>query len=475
MKINNILILVVLIAFTSCSEWLDVKPIEDIDATDQINTAEGIREILNGAYIGASQDFLYGDALSFGLIEQVGGNQYVGSGDAHKNLHNYNDISKYGVTDNIFLNAYKVIGNLNYLLDNIDEKKGLFSESEYLNIKAEAVAMRAFLHFDLLRCFAQNYEDAPEAKAIPYVDVFEKRLFLHNTATEVVDKVLAELSYAETVLLDVDPIVDLPYSALQTGNQSGNEINEFVERKFRLNYYAVLAIKARVYQYIGEKEQASLYAQKVIDEFPFEWTVFTEGSENDKVMFSESLFVFDVYNLYSKAANKFGSVGYTGGDAENEYCKLKIFDTRSGGVGPSDVRFTNCFTYDKNGLQNVPTKYNYESVAGVPQIKISEMMLILAENMLETNKEGAVVLLNQIRTNRLVLLLSESSSVEEVKSAIIDEFRKETYLEGQFFYLNKRLKTDVLPALYDDLTVGMEVYTFPLPQNEIEFGDGARI
>lgn len=475
MKHNSVLIFVVLLIFTSCSEWLDVKPIEDIDATDQINTAEGIREVLNGAYIGISQDALYGESLSYGFIEQVAGNHFVGS-EENALLHKYTDEAKYNVTDNIFLNAYRVIANLNFLLDNIDEKKSLLSEEEYLMIKAEAMAIRAFLHFDLLRGFAQNYQDAPNAKAIPYIDVFEKRLFKHNTANEVVAKIMLDLNFAEQTLEQVDPIIDLPFSNFDFYAGNTSQINHFVERKFRFNYYAVLAIKSRVYQYLGEKDAASEYAQKVLDKFPYEWVEFLgEQAFYDKVTFSESILVFDVYDLFSKASNKLGSVGFVGGDDKNAYCKVKVFETYTGGVGARDVRFEYNFTYDQYNLQNVSTKYTYKEVAGIPQIKISEMILILAENKLEHDKEGALALINQIRLHRSVTAINPNISKEDLKAELIKEFRKETYLEGQYFFLNKRLKTSTLPTLFEDVVVGDEVYTFPLPQNEIEFGDGIRI
>lgn len=468
MKFNNIYKIVLLaLVLSSCTEWLDVTPIEDIDGTDQISTADGFNEILDGAYIGLSQDALYGEHLTYGFIEMVGGNHYVGDRSAHDELHNYNDASKYGRTDAIFLNAYKVIGNLNYLLDNIDEKKNLFTESEYLRIKAEAQAIRAFLHFDLLRCFSENYSDAPEALAIPYVDVFEKRLFKHIPASQVVEKIISDLDFAEENLLEADPIVGMSFIP---------DNNVITERRYRFNYYAILAIKARLYQYIGEKEMASNYAQKVIDEFPFEWTSFNEDiSVKDVVMTNENVLMLDVYNLYTNASAKLGSSGYQAGDNFFEYAKTKVFDVATGGIGQSDVRFTYGFTYDNNGLQNISTKYAYKEVAGMPLIKITEMMLIVAENKVDTDLDGAISIVNEVRNRRLVQLMSGTFSKEEVQEAIYNEFRKESYLEGQFFFLNKRMKTTVLPSLYDDLEVSLEIYTFPMPQNEIEFGDGARI
>lgn len=463
MKRFNLIILLTAFIMSACSDWLDVQPLGDIDANDQISSAEGFMEILDGAYIGISKSELYGKELTYGYMAEVATNHYTSELNT---LYNYEDATKYGRSDNIFINAYNVIANLNFLLDNIDNKRDLFNEVDYLAIKAEAKAIRAFLHFDLLRAFALNYTDAPDAKAIPYVDVFEKRVFEHVSASEVIEKVLEDLDYAEQNLSLIDPIVGMEF------DQNSNLLSV---RKYRFNYYAILAIKARIYQYIGIPEMASQYAQKVVDEFPYEWTS-PEDVLEDQVFFNENILILNAYQLYATASSDFGGGKYTTGDQFYEYGKTKIFEVETGGAGANDFRFTYCFTYDVNGNKNISTKYNNEFVAGMPLIKISEMLFILAENTLPSDKSGAIALLNEIRNRRSVQPVNESASQEEVMEEIVKEFRKETFLEGQFFFLNKRLKSTTMPALhYDDLQVEQSVYTFPLPQNEIEFGDGSRI
>ncbi|WP_430815949.1 RagB/SusD family nutrient uptake outer membrane protein [Carboxylicivirga sp. RSCT41] len=463
MKRLNLILLLTVFIMSACSDWLDVQPLGDIEANDQISSAEGFMEILDGAYIGISKGELYGKELTYGYLAEVATNHYTSELNT---LHNYEDASKYGRSDNIFINAYNVIANLNFLLDNIDAKRDLFTEADYLGIKAEAKAIRAFIHFDLLRAFAVNYSDSPESKAIPYVDVFEKRVFEHVSASEVIQKVLKDLDYAEQNLKLVDPIVGLEFE---------EENALLTVRKYRFNYYAILAIKARIYQYIGEPEKASQYAQQVMENFPYEWTS-TEDVLEDQVFFNENILILNAYQLYAMASSDFGGGKYTTGDQFYEYGKTKIFDVVTGGAGANDVRYTYCFTYDVNGNKNISTKYNNEFVVGMPLIKISEMFLILAENTLSSDKSAAIALLNEVRSRRSVQAVNESATEEEVMEEIIKEFRKETFLEGQYFFLNKRLMSTTLPALhYDDLLVDQSVYTFPLPQNEIEFGDGSRI
>lgn len=466
MKIYSFIIVIFIsLLSSSCSNWLDVQPLGDIDANDQIKSGEGFMEILDGAYIGIAKGDLYGKELTYGYLDELATNHYTTEIDK---LYNYTDQSKYGRSDKVFLKAYEVIANLNFLLDNIDEKKDLFNEADFLGIKAEAKAIRAFVHFDLLRAFAANYEDAPEEKAIPYVDVFEKRLFLHNTAKEVVDKILLDLNEAEENLELVDPIIGLDF-------ENGGDILSY--RKYRFNYYAILAIKARLYQYIGEKQMATQYAQRVIDEFPYQWNLSGAKDVLENQSFSsENILLLDAYNLYSSASGDFGGGRYTTGNEFNEYGKSKIFDADDNGTGVTDIRYTYCFTYDVNGKKNISTKFNNTYITGMPLIRITEMMLLVAENKIGTDNDGAITIINEIKNRRLVQALSTVASEEEIMQAVVKEFRKETFLEGQFFYLNKRLRSTSMPALDNsDLSVEQEVFTLPLPQNEIEFGDGSRI
>jgi hypothetical protein len=52
---------------------------------------------------------------------------------------------------------------------------------------------------------------------------------------------------------------------------------------------------------------------------------------------------------------------------------------------------------------------------------------------------------------------------------IAKEYIKEFYAEGQLFFYYKRLGT--LPVPRSAVTMTAQTYVFPLPDNEIEFGN----
>src|SRR5262245_18371801 len=97
--------------------------------------------------------------------------------------------------DNIWGRMYNVLGNVNNILDNIDKDKAIFTGSNYEIIKGEALAMRAFIHMDLLRLFAST--DLTKL-AIPYVKTLNTKVTARSTGTEVIANILEDLSSAST-------------------------------------------------------------------------------------------------------------------------------------------------------------------------------------------------------------------------------------------------------------------------------------
>lgn len=78
---------------------------------------------------------------------------------------------------NLWLKNYNSIANCNVLLDYLSEKSPSFFEGEeYKFLVAETKALRAYLHFDLLRAFAPSWKENSEALCLPYADNFTDRV-----------------------------------------------------------------------------------------------------------------------------------------------------------------------------------------------------------------------------------------------------------------------------------------------------------
>lgn len=103
----------------------------------------------------------------------------------------------------------------------------------------------------------------------------------------------------------------------------------------------------------------------------------------------------------------------------------------------------------------------YRGVNRIPLLKLSEMYLIAAE------ASGDKSWLQTLRDHRGYVnypLEDNCDLVAEIEA----EYRKEFIAEGQLFYYYKRLNYDKLPGMSEPMA---NHYVFPMPDNELEFGD----
>lgn len=479
-KIKLIISLIVAMFLTSCSDWLDVQPETEKDRTELISSANGFKQMVYGTYINMTSTSLYGDALTYGFLSGLA-RDYT-----YKPAYNSSNWKDYQYTmsgvrsqiDNIWSKMYNNIINVNSVLNSIGEKKSLFENNEGDLVEGEMLAMRAYCHFDLLRMFAPAYADNPDAIAIPYVETYETARYPHIKSSEVITKVLADLDKAEKCFVaGNDPLIsgkqDITYSG--KGNFTAN-------RQYRFNYWAVLAEKARVYLYMGNKEKALEYAEKVIKEGPFSWTSESAVSSGDRVFQTELIAALEVTSLPDYYDAGFKSEKYClyemGWSSPNVYTNIVFDDT-------NDYRYLYLLTNDKYNNKTIPCKYNQETGSGktmkkqtVPLIRLGEMYMIAAECLASSAPDKAIELLRDLRLHRGYLTddrgISDGLSEDAIKQVIAKEMRKETYLEGQMWFYLKRLQSSQVPYYTtwgNPVTnVDQSVYTFPMPEDEKEYG-----
>ena len=122
--ISHILIALTGMLAVSCNAWLDVTPENAIADDDLFSTGFGYRNALNGIYTNLASDELYGKQLSWGFLSAISQqyNQKAGTispmyADASELI--YNTVDTEPVVTAIWEKGYKVIANLNKLIENI--------------------------------------------------------------------------------------------------------------------------------------------------------------------------------------------------------------------------------------------------------------------------------------------------------------------------------------------------------------------
>ncbi len=462
--------LLTLFSVTGCNNWLDVKPKTEEEAEELFSTLDGFKAALAGVYIGLSQSELYGREMSFGMVGILGqewssGATLDNSYSAYSYLLNYN--YEQGVVktmiDAIWNKMYESIANVNTLIQYADLKKDVLG-NYYGIVKGEALALRAYMHFDLLRLFAP-YDFSESAKAaIPYVLEAKPAIAPQLTPLKFIGLALNDLNDA-LKLLKEDPI----YLGLDV---SGIDNGYMVNRHFHLNYYAVLGLKARIALYAQNKEVAYDAANEVVlaqqEKGLFQWIktedlTTTVMNLRDRTFSSEHLFAFNVTRLeeYIKGYFREFSTPLTGRllpDAlyEADDYRRALYETY-GGAPNVLTKFWQLEKVFVSGKGLVSPKRDR-----MPAIRISEMYYILAEVMKETDLNGAINVLNTLRRYRGLTDLRNLTK-DELQKELEQEYYREFVGEGQLFFYHKRMNTNMIAT-------ANAVYVLPMPADEIDLG-----
>ena len=464
-QINYILILLLLCCITACNDWLEVAPQAEKEEAEMFEKEVGFRNVLIGAYTRMKSNNLYGEDLTYGSIEMLA-QHWTNTDDLGKYLKAYNYEQSVVETkiNSFYGNLYKVIADVNGLLNNIDARKEMFEGNNFEIIKGEALAIRAFCHFDVLRLFGPIPTNLPEGTILPYVttvSIVPNRLVSYNDFTT---KLLADLDEAERCLEGNDPILTASIKELSTLEVAQDD-NFLCDRQMRMNYYAVCALKARVQLWLGNKNEALKYAQKVIDakdpngNVMFRLGSATDCANGDLIFSSEHIFNLNVYNLSDfkiSAANTF----YTNSTALKYFWASETTDIRRGKMW-KEVYDNYWWTY-----YYYMTKYTQATNMpvwaknSIPLFRLAEMYLIAMEC---GSIQNANDLYKEVCIARDITPVTFGST-EELSETLILEYNREFYGEGQAFYAYKRLGRS---KIFGTSTVGSAlIYVLPLPKAE---------
>ena len=455
------------VMMTSCNDWLNVQPHSQIEDTELFSTEGGFKEALAGVYSSMVSTSTYAKEMTFGFMGILAQEWDYYSSAQYDAVATYDYDASYPTNyiNGIWKNNYVGIANVNNLLAHIDDHVGVFSEDNYEVIKGEALALRAMLHFDLLRCFGVSYAVNPSMPSIPYSTALDYHVFPQLKVSEVAQCILTDLKEAELLLREGDPIVT--GRAITELDDNGYLIN----RQLHLNYYAVKALQARLYMWMGLYVEALESATEVIESGAFSWSS-PENMERgyDRCLADEHIFALNNLTLKADIADNYFSENSTNSFAVNRERLLTYYDNAT-----QDYRYTFLFKAGTGTTfeNRYSTKYDESATSDsyyrykMPLMRLPEMYLIKCEAEYRTapTSDKALATLNQMRAYRNLTALQELPG--DFYTELINEYRREFLGEGQLFFLYKRLNHPVI-AYSDVDPVATRAYTFPLPLSEIQ-------
>ena len=448
-----------------------MKPYDSMAEDQLYSTENGIQRALNGLYLSLASNDLYAENLGGGAIDVLGQRYKLSSG------HTYYDLSEYKYTNDgpkgtfeaIWKAAYKLIADCNEFLEKVPEHQDLMSQANYRMSMGEALAIRTLLHFDMFRIFGPVYSEANKKESsIPY----------YNVVTDVTRPILPADELVEHLFADIDSaIVLLSEDVILTEGIVKDE--DFWDyRNLRLNYYAVWALKARMCWYLGDEYADEAYRiattllegkdPKTNEANNFN-TAFTPVSQTvavkDRVFFCEELFALHNMKRTTMYKELFSS------DLEDDNILLstesyinKLYDE------PNDYRRHSwevatgrqtsglmVFVKYAEQTENRSDPYLYEIQS---MLRLSELYLIAAAT---TNDD--VVASSWLEKLRMIRGYQSGMVGSDVQTTLRQEWEKEFYGEGQYYYY---LKRNGITSVSGPNGSKKPNYIIPLPESETD-------
>ncbi len=440
-------VLAILILSTSCTK-LDLQPTDIIDPSKAYRNINDINMGVLGVYglldyTQVSLNATVGDEATYPTENSVG------NSDAFRWLYTPSS----GSVTSLYDSYYQAIDGANRTLAGVEALTFSGADAATANqYKGELLALRAYLHFELLRAYASSYQAG--ALGVPYMKVSNIGYPARDNFEVVVANAKADLAEAKTLM----PA-------------------EFSDNT-RITRVGIAAIQARLALYEKNWTDAVTYSSEVIAAAPLASKgqfagIWTDESDSEVIWKLKRVGTTDsrVGDFFFRQAG--GIVLYA-----PALKLINTFDKENDLRYPAYIQFDETRTGTKS--KYLVNKYigGTSTAPGLADIKLfrtGEMYLIRAEAEAESTGDAAGDL-NALRAARID---GYSNAAFADKGALIDAIYTERYkelaFEGHRFYDLKRRNLPVERLAADAANASGAVtllptaaqYAFPIPAQEV--------
>jgi len=430
----------------ACQKELELNPSQSLSTGEALSDIASLKTALNGAYDAIQVVGYYGRNYQV-MAETEANLVYLSTANSNRFVSSYTyqwTTANADIAD-VWNNCYTAILRANNVINNVDRIDGDAVAKN--QIKGEALAIRALVHFDLVRFFAKQYTNGtPNTDlGVPVILTSGIGEPARNTVAEVYDQVISDLEIAKGLMRN--------------------------EGAYRFSPEAAEALLARVYLYKGDWAKSANAATALIGNAQYSL------SGNVSAMFggpgsSEEIFTLKNEASENRGADNLGNIfipqGY--GDIRVTTDLLDLYE-------PGDSRAGLIFQQPNN--EYYVGKYTeQDGVVGLASPKIlrlAEMYLIRAEARFRQNDtDGALDDLNELRIKRGA---TEMMSLPNGFRDILSERHRELAFEGHAAFDYWRTGTDMVRT---QCGTGLEVSApctiaanshltvHPIPQREMD-------
>jgi hypothetical protein len=450
MMIRHLKYLVLLLPFCilSCNKQLDLAPTDTIiDPERTFRTVSDLNGGLLGAYTRLTNNTLYSVSLVSDECTLPNEN------DLGRGVATYRwqiDPGSTTITAS-FDEYYITIDRVNRVLgamNRVPAKGADIALKE--RYRGEALALRAYCHFQLLQSYAEAYE--PAAMGVPFMDTSIVSFPARNSFGDVIAAIEKDLQQASTLI---------PADA---------------DDNTRITLAGVAAIRARTALYAKKWDDAITYATTAIDALPLADAADFPGIWKDT---KQSEVIWKLKQVPGSDAPA-GAVYYDGDICyyAPSFELINTFDK------DKDVRYSAYILFDDTRgdgtSEYLVNKYagpsGHPGLADIKLFRTGEMYLIRAEALAEKNRvaDGATDL-NNLRAARISGYTPQTfANKEALIAAVYAERFKELAFEGQRLFDLRRRNLAVTREPADAINAqgkvllqpGQKGYVFPIPDAE---------
>ena len=483
MKKYILIALAAVFTFSSCEDFLVKDPIMDQSTELTLSDFNGLNKAVAGAYAPLVTTSWYGAdfVLNSELRSGNAMNPINSSFTSGRMTTPYKMTYEPSSTEAIWSYAYYVISAANNVLNALEGKEesfvsGSVSKDDINNIKAEALALRAFSHFDLLRTHARTDGKTAQELGVPVITTPQLPTDMPARATvaETYAQIISDLTTAEGLMAD---------NYVRSGVSDSKAV--FTKNVIR-------ALLSRVYLYNKEYQKAADYATLVInsgkyslwtaEEYPSVWGKDVAGNGGEVI-----------FEVYGKQANEYDGywegpshmtnpIGYA--DCAATADLVALFDKgdvrgTTGIRGTDDGKVLFCTDKDEaSGGQMWTMKYygkgegnatSTPDVSNTIVIRLSEMYLNRAEaiaNGASVSGTTALQDINAIRSNRGASTLGAVGI-----DLILKERRMELNFEGHYWFDLARTGGSIKysdAVLTRDVPSDSKYWALPIPKSQMD-------
>lgn len=447
----NIKIYLLLFLFTASISACDmtVEPSDAITTGSLINTPDGLKNALNGAYA------LFKDHVTFNGT-QNDNNMYLRQYYQLADFASDDIVCGQVTEDPLFYSftqdhtptqentryywyiSYKIINNVNTIINAVEQSADLDAPTQQL--LGECYFLRALTNLNLVRFFAKPYSIDPQAPGIILrTELTEDTRKARSTVAEVYDAIIADAEHGASLM-------NTPRGV------------EYASKE------AAWALLSRVYLYHDQPEKCTENADKVINSgrFQLETTesypnLFANAKNGKETIFCVAFSNLDNYGKFGSIASMIYSDGNSGWGEEFASASLRALMQQH----PEDVRWSyieaskdeNDNLRKLNGIEiYYIRKFSFQdgdpNLSSPILLRLAEVYLNKAEAQAKLGQnETALDALDKIRQNRGLegaLYNRRLPSGTGILDAVLNERRLELAFEGHRNYDLIRNKKDVI-------------------------------